>query len=231
LPRNRNDVAGRSPVASRPARKPGSAYGRRACLAPPSPDQIDERDAVPLPSRCPHCGGERIERTEEQVQYQQELPEVRPIWRELRIQTGRCSDCGRTVRGRLLDHWLRGEVSAEQVPRRGEQLKHELLCLVGEEAVRGQQLARFLLDHQDSGFAFSSHPRISASKGRAERASRPAVVNRKVWGGNRTWRGTEAQRVLMSVSHTCVQRGLSPLRFLHDPLTSPNPLLVPAPTR
>ncbi|NOX57138.1 MAG: hypothetical protein GXP27_22435, partial [Planctomycetes bacterium] len=84
----------------KPGRKPGPAYGRQACLPPPSSDQIDERYAVPLPSCCPHCGGRRIERTGEQVQYQQELPEVRPIWREFRIQRGRCSDCGRTVRGR-----------------------------------------------------------------------------------------------------------------------------------
>ncbi|HID22794.1 MAG TPA: hypothetical protein EYP14_10395 [Planctomycetaceae bacterium] len=91
--------------------------------------------------------------------------------------------------------------------------------------------ARTLLAHVESVFAFLFHPGISATNGLAERAIRPAVVNRKVWGGNRTWLGAEAQQILMSVLQTCVQRGLSPIRFLHDRLTSPNPLLLPAPAR
>jgi len=57
------------------------------------------------------------------------------------------------------------------------------------------------------------------------RGSPEVVPGRKVWGGNRTWLGAEAQQILMSVPQTCVQRGLSPIRFLHDQLTSPDPLL------
>ena len=39
----------------RPGRKPGGRYGRQACR--PIPARVDERIAVPLPERCPHCGG------------------------------------------------------------------------------------------------------------------------------------------------------------------------------
>src|SRR4051812_30223698 len=39
----------------RPGRNPGRHYGRRACR--PTPSRVDERITVPLPERCPHCGG------------------------------------------------------------------------------------------------------------------------------------------------------------------------------
>src|SRR5271169_4489850 len=39
----------------RPGRKPGRDYGRQACR--PVPSRVDERIAVPLLERCPHCGG------------------------------------------------------------------------------------------------------------------------------------------------------------------------------
>ena len=41
-----------------------------------------------------------------------------------------------------------------------------------------------------------------------EQAIRPAVVNRKVWGGNRTPAGAEAQSILTSVLVTCGQHAI-----------------------
>jgi hypothetical protein len=35
----------------------------------------------------------------------------------------------------------------------------------------------------------------------------PAVVARKVWGGNRTWNGARTQQILASVLRTCRQQG------------------------
>src|SRR6266567_3137967 len=50
-----------------PGRKPGRAYGRRACR--PIPPRVDEAFHVPLPARCPHCGGGvKLERREPQYQ-------------------------------------------------------------------------------------------------------------------------------------------------------------------
>jgi transposase len=64
-------------------------------------------------------------------------------------------------------------------------------------------LARHLRNHFEQWFAFVFDPRIEPTNRRAEQAIRPAVVNRKVWGGNRTATGTQAQGVLMSVLGTC----------------------------
>ena len=52
-----------------------------------------------------------------------------------------------------------------------------------------QRLAKHLRKHRGQLFAFLRHPGIDATNYRAEQAIRPAVVNRKVWGGNRTEAG------------------------------------------
>ena len=54
-------------------------------------------------------------------------------------------------------------------------------------------------------FWFLIQPGVEATNWRAEQAIRPAVVNRKVWGGNRTLHGADAQSILMSVLRTCHQ--------------------------
>jgi hypothetical protein len=51
---------------------------------------------------------------------------------------------------------------------------------------------------------------------RAEQAMRPAVVNRKVWGGNRTERGAEAQSILMSLLQTARQGARDTLALFAD---------------
>lgn len=66
-------------------------------------------------------------------------------------------------------------------------------------------------------FTFLFEPSlIEATNWRAEQALRPAVVTRKVCGGNRTPRGATTQQVLASVVRTAVQRQLNP----HDVLVS-----------
>ena len=64
-------------------------------------------------------------------------------------------------------------------------------------------LAKHLWNHFEQWFAFVFDPRIEPTNWKAEQAIRPAVVNRKVWGGNRTAVGARAQGVLMSVFETC----------------------------
>jgi transposase len=81
----------------RPGRKPGAAYGRKAHR--PIPPRVQERHAAPLPPRCPDCGG-RLRTTRHATQYQEDLPDVRPVVRAFDIAIGRCTDCGRRVQGR-----------------------------------------------------------------------------------------------------------------------------------
>src|SRR5713226_4990976 len=55
----------------RPGRKPGRRYGRQSCR--PIPARVDERITVPLPERCPHCGGGGVEPESCATQYQEEI--------------------------------------------------------------------------------------------------------------------------------------------------------------
>jgi transposase len=80
----------------RPGRKPGRRYGRQACR--PTPARVDERIAVPLPERCPHCSGD-VEPESCETQYQEEIVR-RTIVRRFDIAVGRCCDCHRRVQGR-----------------------------------------------------------------------------------------------------------------------------------
>ncbi|HEY1187598.1 MAG TPA: IS66 family transposase [Gemmata sp.] len=79
-------------------------------------------------------------------------------------------------------------------------------------------LARHLRNHFEQWFAFVFDPRIEPSNWKVEQAIRPAVVNRKVWGGNRTATGVRAQGVLMSVFETCRRRPLSVVNHVSQTL-------------
>jgi transposase len=57
-------------------------------------------------------------------------------------------------------------------------------------------------------------PTIDATNWRAEQALRPAVVTRKVCGGNRSARGAHTQEILASVVRTSVQRQINPHEVL-----------------
>jgi len=101
-----------------------------------------------------------------------------------------------------------------------------------EELVQGQfrnpanrRLADHLARHSHQWFLYLIFSELDATNYRAEQALRPAVVNRKVWGGNRTTRGAWAQSVLMSVIRTLTQTGQSVIQFLHQTLCRQNPTL------
>ena len=79
-----------------PGRKAGGEYGRHHCR--PLPRRVDERIAVPLPARCPGCGGPAaFERTE--PQYQEDILRHTMV-RRFDVAVGRCCQCGRRVQGR-----------------------------------------------------------------------------------------------------------------------------------
>jgi transposase len=76
-------------------------------------------------------------------------------------------------------------------------------------------------------FAFLWDARIDATNWRAEHAIRPAVVARKVCGGNRTPHGADTQQVLASVVRTARQRRLDLNDLFATLLRAPGPV-VPA---
>jgi transposase len=77
-----------------------------------------------------------------------------------------------------------------------------------------QRLAKHLWRHAESWFSFLTAPSVPATNWPAEQAIRPAVVNRKVWGGNRTVAGAWVQGVLLSVIETCRRQSRSALDFV-----------------
>jgi transposase len=81
-----------------------------------------------------------------------------------------------------------------------------------------ETFARHLWVHAEHWFAFLTDPSIPATNYQAEQAIRPAVVNRKVWGGNRTEAGAEAQGIVLSVLQTCKQQLVSAFDYVRDTL-------------
>jgi len=77
-------------------------------------------------------------------------------------------------------------------------------------------------------FSFLYDPTIDATNWRAEQALRPAVVNRKICGGNRTWPAAQTQQILMTVFRTSRQRALDPLRIVGDLLRERVPRIAAA---
>jgi transposase len=126
--------------------------------------------------------------------------------------------------------WRGHRINADQLAERGLSLACEL-----ERSAAGRftnepnrRLAGHVLKHAMHWFWFLIDPAIQATNHWAEQAIRPAVVNRKVWGGNRTWGGARAQSILMSVIRTCDQRAVEPFAFLLDVLCRSHPQLIPA---
>jgi transposase len=89
-----------------------------------------------------------------------------------------------------------------------------------DESVR---FAIHLNRYRDGLFLFLDRPDVDATNYRAEQAIRPAVINRKTSGGNRTSRGARAQAVIMSVQRTVKQRLLSAFDTFTQMLRDPTP--------
>lgn len=126
-----------------------------------------------------------------------------------------------------------GQLSARRASARAADLDARVYALLRPvKTHRGnERFARHLWANRDHLFTFLRRPGVDATNWRAEQAIRPAVVNRKVWGGNRTWAGAEAQSALMSVLQTATLLGRDSMDFLSRLLCAPadrQPLLLPA---
>jgi hypothetical protein len=52
-------------------------------------------------------------------------------------------------------------------------------------------------------------------------------VNRKVWGGNRTWTGAATQSRIMSLLHTAHQNGVDAIGYLAALARAPGAAAIP----
>jgi transposase len=123
------------------------------------------------------------------------------------------------------------------------------VAVVELEARMGRLLARPAIAHagnrrllkhlgreRDHLFTFLRHPELDvpATNWRAEQGIRPAVMIRKTWGGNATWRGARTRERLMSVCRTgrlqCIDviGALTELQRQRQPALLPG-LVLPAP--
>ena len=173
-----------------------------------------------------HDGWSAYDRFEEAV-HQQCVAHVLRRARELeQSQRGRAKEFPRRVitlfQGALQvrDAALAGEVDEARLGREHLRYVNALLDLTGRPRTNeaNARLARHLWGHAEQWLMFLIDPSLPATNYRAEQAIRPAVVNRKVWGGNRTEAGAEAQKVTLSVLATCKQQLLSGFRYVRDTL-------------
>ena len=77
-----------------------------------------------------------------------------------------------------------------------------------------RRLLGHLATEREHLFTFLTEPGVQATNWRAEQALRPAIVNRKSWGGNRTPRGACTQQITMSVIRTARQQNIDPVELM-----------------
>ena len=80
------------------------------------------------------------------------------------------------------------------------------------------RFAKHLANHSASWFLFLVDPNMPATNHRAEQALKMPIVNRKVWGGNRTDAGADAQVITCSVLQTCKNKAINAFNFVSHAL-------------
>jgi len=128
----------------------------------------------------------------------------------------------------LRDRYLEGEISDRGLASAAGRLEADMERLLGPNyrSEPNRRLAKHLNHEFEYLFTYLKCPGLEATNWRGEQAIRPAVVARKVWGGNRTENGAHIQEVLTSVLRTSRQRGVDALPNLAALLRSPKPYVL-----
>src|SRR5437868_5742758 len=116
----------------------------------------------------------------------------------------------------LRDQRDAGTIDGETLEKAREELESQMDRRLSGQFTNpsNQRLAQHLIRHQNQLFLFLEREDVEATNWPAEQGIRPAVINRKTSGGNRTAEGSQAQAVLMSVLRTFQQHQLSALEIL-----------------
>jgi transposase len=132
---------------------------------------------------------------------------------------------------RLRDHWLEQPPTAHGRAVHAGRVTAEMDRYLAWKPTdhENRKLVKHLRSERDALFTFLKNPAVPASNWWAEQALRPAVVTRKVWGGNRTPRGAVTQQTLASVLRTCRQQRVDPYPLLEQLLRSPVPRVAALP--
>jgi transposase len=119
------------------------------------------------------------------------------------------------------DHFLDGKLDKVSLAQAYEQYVSALLDLTERPRVNGQNetFAKHLYHHGEQWFQFLVDPTaVPATNHRAEQALKTPIVNRKVWGGNRTDAGAEAQEATSSVLETCKNKAIDAFAYISNAL-------------
>src|SRR5215207_4572424 len=127
------------------------------------------------------------------------------------------------------------KISGEALEKAKEELASQMDRRLSGQLTNpsNRRLARHLIRHQDQLFLFLERADVEATNWPAEQGIRPAVINRKTSGGNRTAEGSQAQAILMSILRTFQQHQLGALdalaRLLRSPQTLKLDVILPSP--
>lgn len=135
----------------------------------------------------------------------------------------------RAVREILTDALAARELGPRKRKQAAEALLERIDAVVAAEHAHDEnrKLAKHLGKEKEALFSFLTHDGVDATNWRGEQAIRPGVVNRKVWGGNRTWRGAVTQGRVMSVIRTAHQQGVDIIQYLTGVARAPTPEDLP----
>ncbi|MGI8939695.1 MAG: IS66 family transposase [Iamia sp.] len=114
---------------------------------------------------------------------------------------------------------------AEAVVDIGERV--DLLLAAAHPHPANRRLIKHLTNERAALLTFLTTPGVDATNYRGEQAIRPAVVNRKTWGGNRTETGAATQSRIMTFLRTANQQGAEAIDLLVDLARGPTPAVTP----
>jgi transposase len=128
----------------------------------------------------------------------------------------------------LRDRYLQEEISRHGLAVATGRLEAEMRRLLEWELNDPANLRflKHLKREQPHLFTFLHDFDVEATNWWSEQAIRPAVVTRKVWGGNRTWAGALTQEVLASILATSRKQGQHPYAVLSEIYRSPQPMVI-----
>jgi transposase len=119
---------------------------------------------------------------------------------------------------RLRDRFLEEGADADCRRRAYEDFTERLSALTFPPRANpeNERFAKHLYNHAACWFVFLLEPTTPATNHRAEQALKTPIVNRKVWGGNRTDAGGNAQAVVGSVLQTCKNKTIDAFTYFSN---------------
>lgn len=161
------------------------------------------------------CNNHLLNRADEAIEIGS--PEKHAFAVELKALIGRALD--------LRDERDAGDVSRKKLAAGRAQIEKDFDALLAKPVDHElcRRLKNFLAKHRTEIFPYLYQPNVDATNCRGEQAIRPAVVNRKINGGNRTPAGAHAQEILVSVHRTARQRKINPVDLVVRLLRTTDP--------